>query len=396
MKYEAQIQLPVRTASAVGTIVFVSTMEGYPWGGSEELWSRTALDLAAQGINVAASVIEWTSLHPRMIDLTRQDIELHLRPKYYSLRRHPIRRIVFRQSWPTLIEVERLISTKSPALIVFSHGGALPPVELLERCHEMGVPFVSIGHANSDDAWYSDDKARRYRAVLPMARRCYFVSEANRRLAEKQIGDPIPNAQVIRNPVNIKPDASPPWPHLDIGGEVQFASVGRLHPPSKGQDILFEALAAPEWRSRPWRLNLYGEGPMREVLGRLATTLGIADRIAFQGFVPVEEIWARNHALVMPSRYEGLPLAIVEAMLCARPVIATDVAGHAEVIDDGITGFLADSPTTGSLRATLERFWMCREKAEDMGQAGARKMRAFYLSDPIREFSSKIKEIAGL
>lgn len=58
----------------------------------------------------------------------------------------------------------------------------------------------------------------------------------------------------------------------------------------------------------------------------------------------------------MPSRFEGLPLAMVEAMLCARPVVATDVAGHAEIIEDGVTGFLADAPTAGSMAAALERF----------------------------------------
>ena len=64
--------------------------------------------------------------------------------------------------------------------------------------------------------------------------------------------------------------------------------------------------------------------------------------------------------LVMPSRFEGLPLAIVEAMLCARPVVATDVAGHAEVVEDGVTGFLADAPTVGAIAAALERCWVRR------------------------------------
>ena len=46
-------------------IVFVSTMEGYPWGGSEELWSQTALNLVAQGFAVTASVAGWSPLHDR-------------------------------------------------------------------------------------------------------------------------------------------------------------------------------------------------------------------------------------------------------------------------------------------------------------------------------------------
>ena len=76
----------------------------------------------------------------------------------------------------------------------------------------------------------------------------------------------------------------------------------------------------------------------------------------------------------MPSRFEGLPLAMVEAMLCARPVVATDVAGHAEIIEDGVTGFLADAPTAGSMAAALERFWERRSEAEAIGKAGAERI----------------------
>ncbi len=60
----------------------------------------------------------------------------------------------------------------------------------------------------------------------------------------------------------------------------------------------------------------------------------------FAVFATVPDIWAANHLLVMPSRFEELPLAMVEAMLCARPVVATDVAGHKEIIEEGVTGFL--------------------------------------------------------
>jgi glycosyltransferase involved in cell wall biosynthesis len=377
-------------------IGFVSTMAGYPWGGSEELWSRAALDLASQGLPVSASVAEWSPLHPRVVALQQRGLDVQLRPRYYSYRRHPLRRILSGKRWSTLIEVERLIAATSPALVVLSDGGALPPVDLLELCAKMQVPFVAIGHCNSDDDWRADEIAARYRAVLPLARRCFFVSEANLRLAEKQIGDPFSNAEVVRNPVNIALNASPKWPAFESADEFRFASVGRLHPPSKGQDILFEALAASQWRERPWRLSLYGEGPMRHILGRLAQRLGIGERVVFAGFAAVEDIWASNHVLVMPSRFEGLPLAMVEAMLCGRPVIATDVAGHREIVQDGITGFLADAPTTASFTAALERFWERRGEARAMGQAGAHRIREVLPPDPVRAFSDKLKQLSGL
>lgn len=376
-------------------IVFFSTLNGYRWGGSEELWSRTATELVSRGFAVSASVKQWPSLHERVVDLQARGVELWPRPAHYSLRDHPWHRLASRGHSPVVYEFKRLIAARPPALVVFSEGGPLPLIELLEICVAKQIPFVTIGQANWEAAWKADDVAERYRIALAAALRCYFVSKSNLWLAEKQIGADLPNAEVVGNPVNIPYDTTLDWPPSKID-DLRFACVGRLDPPSKGQDILFEALAASVWRERRWRLNLYGEGPMRQGLEWLARKLGMTDRVVFAGFSPVEEIWSSNHVLVMPSRAEGLPLAMVEAMLCARPVIATDVAGHSEIVEDGVSGFLADAPNVRAVTAALERFWERRSEAEEIGIAGARKIREIMPPDPVRIFSDKLLKVAGL
>jgi glycosyltransferase involved in cell wall biosynthesis len=205
---------------------------------------------------------------------------------------------------------------------------------------------------------------------------------------EKQLGCELSNAEVVWNPVNVDRSVRLRWP--DSEHEFCFACVARLEPPAKGQDILFETLARPPWAARPWRLTLYGEGPMRNGLERLARRLDISDRVVFAGFDNVENIWASNHALIMPSRFEGLPLAIVEAMLCARPVVATNVAGHAEIIEEGVTGFIADAPTVTSLNEALERFWARRYEAQLIGDAGAKRIRRLAPHDPVQAFTDKL------
>src|SRR5712671_811230 len=113
----------------------------------------------------------------------------------------------------------------------------------------------------------------------------------------------------------------------------------------------------------------------------------------FTAHLGVEDIWASNHVLIMPSRFEGLPLAIVEAMLCGRPVIATDVAGHSEVIEDGVTGFLADAPTVPSMAEALERFWSRRADAQMIGETADSRIRQIFPLDPVRVFSDKLTSI---
>jgi glycosyltransferase involved in cell wall biosynthesis len=149
-----------------------------------------------------------------------------------------------------------------------------------------------------------------------------------------------------------------------------MASVARLQMRFKGQDEMFEALAQPHWRDRDWQLNLYGTGPDLEHLRRLAKFFEIAERVKFHGHVDdIRRVWAENQLLVMPSRGEGTPLAMVEAMLCGRAAVMTDVGGIREWIDEGRQGFVADAATVNSFGKALDRVWEARHRLADCGAA---------------------------
>ena len=360
---------------------------------SEELWSRTAVALANQGLSIFASVPGWSPVHWRAQKLKVAGVHIQSRPTRYSLWKRGWYSIFFRGKTKLALEVEKLLRRAPAQLVVFSSGNFLPPIELIERCVALDLPFVTIANGNYEELWPEDELAKRYRSAFALARRCYFVSKASLRLAEKQIGCDLPNAEVVWSQYNVDFNASPLWPSPKQNGELRLACVGRLHPPHKGQDILLEALAGSTWANRPWRLSLYGEGPMRNSLERLTARLGLTNRVTFAGHRTVEEIWSTNEVLVMPSRCEGLSLAMVEAMLCGRPILATDVGGNSEIIADGITGFLTGAPTVPTLTQGLERLWAHRANLEKMGSAGAKKIRELVPSDPIRVFSEKIKNL---
>jgi glycosyltransferase involved in cell wall biosynthesis len=135
---------------------------------------------------------------------------------------------------------------------------------------------------------------------------------------------------------------------------------------------------------------------MQHSLEQLRDRLRLNDRVVFAGYAPIDQIWATNHALVLPSRVEGMPLVIVEAMLCARPVVATDVSGNGEIIEDGVTGFLADAPTVESVAKALEHLWLRREEAEAIGKAGAERIRLLRPSDPTDLFAGRIQNLANV
>ena len=116
--------------------------------------------------------------------------------------------------------------------------------------------------------------------------------------------------------------------------------------------------------------------------------------IEFPGFVGnIEHLWSQHHALLLPSRFEGMPLALIEAMLCGRPCIVTDVAGHSELVRDGINGFLAKAPTIDFVDEAMNRAWENRHRLKQMGEAAARDVRQWVSPDPTSDFVHELDEL---
>src|SRR5262249_12957331 len=138
-----------------------------------------------------------------------------------------------------------------------------------------------------------------------------------------------------------------------------------------------------------------GRGYMEDGMRRLAARLSLDGRVSFCGHVSnIEKIWADHHALILPSRFEGLPVALVEAMLCARPAIVTNVGGNAELIEDGRSGFVATAPTTNHLSEAMERAWSRRAEWRDMGLAAQKAAQAAVCERPAEAFANRLLSLA--
>jgi glycosyltransferase involved in cell wall biosynthesis len=157
---------------------------------------------------------------------------------------------------------------------------------------------------------------------------------------------------------------------LALGQEFVWLAVGRLDP-VKDYPTHFAAMALlPE----PGRLVIAGGGPLENELRRLAKLLGLESRVHFLGFEPDVRRWMQAaDGLVLSSRWEGLPLALLEAAACELPAIATNVPGTREVILDGETGLLARVGDANSLSMAMTR--MMRMPVEERSAMGARARR---------------------
>jgi glycosyltransferase involved in cell wall biosynthesis len=162
--------------------------------------------------------------------------------------------------------------------------------------------------------------------------------------------------------------------------------VARLETEWKGHDILLEVLSAEKWKRREWELTIFGNGPDRKYIQDLIAMFGLQSKVKFGGYVrSVEQIYKNHHALLLPSRGEGLPLSALEAMMCGRPVITTDVGGNREIIEEQQSGFVADAPTPASFGRALELAWRLREDWEAIGKNAAKKARELEAENPPRK-----------
>jgi glycosyltransferase involved in cell wall biosynthesis len=283
----------------------------------------------------------------------------------------------------------RWVDREKPDLICISNGGFDDNLALAQVCASGRTPYAVIAHANAECMWPDDEPARVLIDVYGRAQRAFFVSNANRELLEMQLGIRLSNAEVVWNPVGMRETKVVPWP--SASEPLQLACVARLHPKSKGQDLVLQVLAREVWRTRPVTVSFYGSGDNLESLQRLSRLLGVEDRVRFCGHTnDIDKVWKTHHALVLTSRYEGLPIALVEAMLAGRPAIVTRVGGNAEIVEHGVTGFVAAAPTVHHVATVMEEAWQQRNRWAAMGKDGAQRLARLLPANPAAAFSEKL------
>jgi glycosyltransferase involved in cell wall biosynthesis len=365
------------------TIAIISMIRD-SWGGSEELWADMSEAALGKKYKVLHLAYETDSIHPRMQDLINKGLQAYTRPSYKEKLIGPLgmfaEKILFFFKKRANLSLIKLFK-KRPDIILYNATcySIAREKRLLRLLKNFTGKFFILGHFNDERPGELNSYLRQKTIqAFQKSNNVFFVSYRNLQIAKRQLVIKIDHAVIVRNPVNISSNEIIPYPKKST---IQFAMVGNLIIAHKGQDIAFETLSTDIWKNRDWHLNIYGSGKDEFILKELATFFKLNERITFHGRVnDIRSVWAKNHILLMPSYMEGMPLAIVEAMLCGRPCVATDVGGTAEWIVEGQSGFIADAATVFSFSKALEKSWNHKENWESMG--GNAHERAITLYDP--------------
>jgi len=183
----------------------------------------------------------------------------------------------------------------------------------------------------------------------------------------------------------------------DAGDPIKILSVGRLVE-KKGTDVLLEALARlpPELH---WRLVHVGGGPLKHRLERRARALGLADRIAWRGMLPQQELLEQYRSadlFVLASRIarsgdrDGLPNVLMEAQSQGVACVASDLPGIGELIENGVTGVLVSPGSAAALAQALAALISDPARRRELGAAGMARLTASFALEPnIARLASK-------
>lgn len=175
----------------------------------------------------------------------------------------------------------------------------------------------------------------------------------------------------------------------DSTREPLIIAVGRLSR-EKGFDVLLEAFARVRARFPEWRLCILGDGPERRALEELREQLDLKDQAQLVGQVSDVEQWmGRAAVLVHPSRREGFPNAVLEAMAMGAAVICTDCrSGPSEIIQDGINGRLVPVDDREQLQYVMEQLMADASCRERLGEEAAKVRQRFALGGIMKKWSA--------
>jgi len=214
-----------------------------------------------------------------------------------------------------------------------------------------GTTLVSTKH--NDDPFRTGAFRFVERGLARLADRVVTISDSLHRFTVDRVGVPAGKVETIHYGLDGPPQAWGTNPPDDVPENARIVlSVSRLTQ-QKGIDIAVQALS---FLPHDVVLVVLGEGPERELLEELARENVVESRVFFPGRVPDVTAWLRRASVyVQPARWEGFGLAVLEAMVCGLPVVATNLSSLPELVADGVTGVLVPADDPAALARGIER-----------------------------------------
>jgi glycosyltransferase involved in cell wall biosynthesis len=236
----------------------------------------------------------------------------------------------------------------------------------------LGTPAVAVGSVRSDFNWAKKGSGAllgRLSAKWPAYQVCNTYAAAASARSSRSFFAPA-QCDVVSNALDLERFQGSA---VRTEGPARIVGLGYLLP-VKRWDRLLRAAQVLKRRHLDYEIDIVGGGPLRRELEQHAQRLDILDRVRFVEHTDdVAGVLAGSSFVVLTSETEGCPNAVMEAMACSRPVVATDVGDVPRLVDDGTTGFLVRSGDESMLVERMTQLIGDRQLCCRMGEAARRK-----------------------
>lgn len=378
-------------------ILFISTMHGAPWGGSEELWLATALSACKKKHTILASVINWGKKQsPKLQSLISSGAVLSFRTNPIKLQGQTLLAKV-RNKLLVLFYLKgqlKQLAHFQADVIVISQGGSADLYHeplLANWLLTSSIPFVIVTHSFNDNEYKEPRTKALMKTLYARAATAYFIAASQSNVIERLLNTTLSNKALIQNPLNLSSFKSVPFPDTKVA---KWATVSSLTIKWKGQDRLINTLATDKWKNREWELAIYGEGEDEQLLKDLVQKSGLEHKVHFHGHEKdIRKIWESNLVLIISSRQDIVPLAMTEALVCARSVATLPIGGIPEWIVDGENGILAKNVEDSGLEEMMERLWNSRESYQTWGKNAHKLILQQLTKEPQLELLKKLEAL---
>ncbi|MEJ5293639.1 MAG: glycosyltransferase family 4 protein [Fimbriimonadales bacterium] len=251
---------------------------------------------------------------------------------------------------------------------VASYGSTFRKYFVVRILYRHGIPFILHNHGAEYHIFYENLPSllkQRVRSMFQQAAGVIVLSEWWARFHRESLGSPEQRLWILPNPV-ILPLLEP---NSTTGKGMRLLYLGRMDE-RKGSERVLRAIAQLPAETRAHvRLSMAGDGAVEE-MRHLARQLGIESLVDIRSWIAgsEKERWLReSHAFILPSRAEGLPMAMLEAMAYGKAVIVSPVGGIPEWVTDGQEGFLVPPDDIPALSEAIRRMVESPELCRQMG-----------------------------
>ena len=365
-------------------------MNGAAWGGSEELWFRTAIYAAGKNHKVACAFYYWNEKEEKIEALKKAGCQVYLLPNKGRTKKNLLEKINYKICKWKLKQTISALPFKEYDLTVVNLGGLEIYTSAWKKAYHKLSEYALLFHNYSEEEFYKPAKAERMRGWIQHAADNFFAAKRIKEVLEKKLDIIISDAGFFINPITIIPPSVPaPYPKEPI----TFAMLAELDVNRKAQDNLITALSLPKWMTRSWQLQLYGKGRDSKLLQQLIATNGMSERIKLRGHVAdVKTVLENAHLILQITHRDAMPLAVMEAMAVGRPVVVSRVGDMPYWVEEGRNGWVANNASVKEIDAVMERAWQQKEYWQQAGEQSFFLFKEKFPASPEQKFLQQLHQ----